>query len=393
MQRIDKDTFLRSFKVLSNQSFDLLLGAGASISSGIPSGSDLVWHFKREILSSSGKINGKKFQDLKIEDNKNIIQSYFAEKGESHIVNPYSHYFNECYPDPLVRKDFLTSLVRDKKPSVGFMCLSAMIEQQKINTVWTTNFDDLIEKAINGLNYKSCQIVSPENSGSVQNFRPDIPTVVKLHGDFRYDPLQNTDEDLQKLEESLHQYFVEAPTKRGLLVVGYSGSDESVLQSLEMALENKNAFPKGLIWCIPKDVIPNERLTRLIEKANAQNQRSGFMLIDSFDFFLHELYKICELANAQIDSIANERFEKRQTFRLNQNPSATLPILLNAIKAKSFPKSTFLTKTDITGEGKWKRLREAIGNSNIVASFGKADSLNLFGNEQEIKDIFKKSFD
>ena len=63
MQRIDKDTFLRSFKVLSNQSFDLLRGAGASISSGIPSGSDLVWHFKREILSSSGKINGKMFQD------------------------------------------------------------------------------------------------------------------------------------------------------------------------------------------------------------------------------------------------------------------------------------------------------------------------------------------
>lgn len=152
MQKIDKDTFLRSFKVLSNQSFDLLLGAGASISSGIPSGSDLVWHFKREILSSSGKISGKKFQDLKIEDNKKIIQSYFAEKGENHIINPYSHYFNECYPDPLVRKDFLTSLVRDKKPSVGFMCLSAMIEQQKINTVWTTNFDDLIEKAINGLN-------------------------------------------------------------------------------------------------------------------------------------------------------------------------------------------------------------------------------------------------
>ena len=51
----------------SNQSFDLLLGAGASISSGISSGSDLVWHFKREILSSSGKINGKKFQDLKNE--------------------------------------------------------------------------------------------------------------------------------------------------------------------------------------------------------------------------------------------------------------------------------------------------------------------------------------
>ena len=353
MQKIDKDTFLRSFKVLSNQSFDLLLGAGASISSGIPSGSDLVWHFKREILSSSGKISGKKFQDLKIEDNKKIIQSYFAEKGESHIVNPYSHYFNECYPDPLVRKDFLTSLVRDKKPSVGFMCLSAMIEQQKINTVWTTNFDDLIEKAINGLNYKSCQIVSPDNASTVQQFKTDIPTVVKLHGDFRYDPLQNTDEELQKLEESLHQYFLDASTKRGLLVVGYSGSDESVLQTIEKALEKPNAFPKGLIWCIPKDVSPNERLTQLIELANKQNQRSGFMTIDSFDYFLHELYKICDLKNEHIDKIASERFEQRQFFRLTQNQSNTTPILLNAVKAKNFPKTRFSTKTKINGEGKW----------------------------------------
>lgn len=388
MQRIDKDTFLRSFKVLSNLSFDLFLGAGASISSGIPSGSDLVWHFKREILSSSGKINGKKFQDLKIEDNKKIIQSYFAEKGESHIVNPYSHYFNKCYPDPLVRKDFLTSLVRDKKPSVGFMCLSAMIEQQKINTVWTTNFDDLIEKAINGLNYKSCQIVSPDNASAVQQFKTDIPTVVKLHGDFRYDPLQNTDEELQKLEESLHQYFLDASTKRGLLVVGYSGSDESVLQTIEKALEKPNAFPKGLIWCIPKDVTPNERLTQLIEIANKQNQRSGFMTIDSFDYFLHELYKICDLKNEHIDKIAKERFEQRRIFKLTQNQANTTPILLNAIKATHFPKTIFSTKTTINGEGKWKRLREVLRDSNIVAAFSKGDTLSLFGNENEINKVF-----
>lgn len=389
MKIVDKDTFLRNFKVLSNQSFDLFLGAGASVSSGIPSGRDLVWYFKREILNSSGKINGKKFQDLKIEDNKKTIQSYFDEEDENNIANPYSYYIAQCYPDSLVRQEFLTGLVRDKKPSIGFLCLSALVEQHKINTVWTTNFDDLIEKAISGLNHQSCKIVSPENSGSFQIFKTDIPTIVKLHGDFRYDSLQNTDEELQKLEESLHQYFVDASTKRGLLVVGYSGNDESVLQSLEKALKSSNAFPKGLIWCIPKDVTPNKRLAQLIEKANEQNQRSGFMIIDSFDYFMHELYKICDLTNIQIDSIATELFVKRNTFRLNQNPSATLPILLNSIKAKSFPKSTFLTKTTISGEDRWIRLRKAIGDSNIVASFGKADSLNLFGNEQEIKDVLK----
>jgi hypothetical protein len=392
MIRIDKDTFLRSFKVLSNQSFDIFVGAGASISSGIPSGNDLVWYFKREILSSSGKINGRKFQDLKVESNKRILQSYFDEKGDLNIANPYSYYFNECYPDPIVRKDFLTELVRDKKPSIGFLCLAALVEQLKINVVWTTNFDDLIEKAINGLNYKSCQIVSPENASSVQNYKTDIPTVVKLHGDFRYDPLQNTNEELQQVEENLHNYFVKASSKRGLIVVGYSGGDESVLQTLEKALQKTNPFPKGLIWCIPKGLIPSLRLTKLIENANIQNKRSGFLEIDSFDFFLHEIYKICDLKNENIDTIAKDRFEQRQVFKLNQNQSGTLPVLLNAVKAKSFPKSIFSTKTKITGHGKWKKLREILEGSNVVASFTKGETLSLFGNETEIKELFNDYF-
>src|SRR5690606_32005265 len=250
-------------------------------------------------------------------------------------------------------QEFLANVVKDKKPSIGFMCLSTLVSKQKINTVWTTNFDDLIEKAISKLDI-SCQVVSPENAKSVQNYRNDIPTVVKLHGDFRYDALQNTDEELQQLEENLHNYFLQAATQRGLLVVGYSGSDESVLQTLEKALEKPNAFPKGLIWCIPKDVSPNERLTNLIDKANAQNQRSGFMVIDSFDCFLHELYTVCELETEQIDSIADERFKQKQVFRLTQNQSNTTPILLNAIIAKYFPKRLFSTKVKINEESKWK---------------------------------------
>jgi len=388
MRRIDKNTFLRSFKVLSNQSFDLFLGAGASISSGIHSGSDLVWQFKRELLSVSGKINGKKFQDLKIESNKKIIQSYFVEE-DAKVTNRYSYYFEQCYPDPLVRQEFLTNLVKDKKPSIGFMCLSALVSKQTINTVWTTNFDDLIEKAISKLDI-SCQVVSPENAKSVQNYRNDIPTVVKLHGDFRYDALQNTNAELQRLEENLHNYFLHAATQRGLLIVGYSGSDESVLQTIEKALEKPNVFPKGLVWCIPKEVTPSERLTSLIKKAHEQNQRSGFMVIDSFDYFLHEIYTVCELENEQIDSIANERFKQKQVFRLTQNQSNTTPILLNAIKAKYFPKSLFSTKTKINGEGKWKKLREVLQDSNIVAAFSKGETLSLFGDENEIKQVLKE---
>lgn len=381
---IDKDKFFRSFKIQRKHSLDLFLGSGASVASGIPTGGELVLHFKRDILISQGKINAHKYKDLRIESVRKEIEQYF---DDSNIANPYSSYFEEFLQHPEDRRNFLTELIKDKKPSIGFLCLASLIEQEKINTVWTTNFDDLIEKAIHTLNYQSCQIVSPDNANSVNNFRKDIPTVVKLHGDFRYDSLQNTDEELQKLEDSLHNYFLESASKKGLIVIGYSGSDKSVMTTLNKTLEKENAFPKGLIWCIPKGIKPNDELTYLIEKSNRQNSRSGFVEIDSFDYFLHELYKITEIKNETIEKIAETTFEQRTPFEISQPKSNVKPILLNTIKVNSFPKTVFSTKVNFQGEGQWKKLREVISNKNIVGSFHKGELL-LFGNESEIKTVF-----
>ena len=384
MIRIDKDKFFRSFKVQAKQSFDIFLGSGASFASGIPIGKELVLHFKREILISQGKINAEKYRDIRIESVRKEIEQYF---DDSNIVNPYSYYFEEFLQHPEDRRNFLSNLIKDKKPSIGFLCLASLIEQKKINTVWTTNFDDLIEKAIHTLNYQSCQIVSPDNANSVNNFRQDIPTVVKLHGDFRYDSLQNTDNELQKLENSLHNYFLESASKRGLIIIGYSGSDKSVMTTLNKALEQDNAFQKGFYWCIPKGVEPNKELIALIGKANKQNGRSGFIEIDGFDYFLYELYKITELKNKTIEKIAETSFEQRKPFEITQPNSNVEPILLNAIKVNQFPKTVFSTKVNFHGEGQWKKLREMINHKNIVGAFHKGELL-LFGNESEIKTVF-----
>ena len=386
MNKIDKDKFLRSFKIQNKQSFDIFLGSGASVSSGIPTGGELVLHFKREILISQGKIDSKKFSDLKIESIRNEIEKHFCDEK---ITNPYSYYFEEYLQYAEDRRDFLTDLVKDKKPSIGFLCLSSLVEQKKINTVWTTNFDDLIEKSISTLHYQSCTIVSPENASSVKNFRVDIPRVVKLHGDFKYDTLQNTDDELQKLEENLHNYFIDSASKKGLLMIGYSGSDNSVMTSIDKILDIQNSFPKGLIWCIPRGIKPNKSLIELIEKANKQNGRSGFIEIDNFDFFMHELYKTSEIHDETIDSIAKNSFEDKKPFKIIQPPSNTNPILLNTIKVISFPKTLYSTKVSFQGVGQWKELRRILDNKNIVGAFHKQELL-LFGSEIEIKNTLEE---
>lgn len=319
MITIDKNVFLRSFKVVPQNSFDLFLGSGASISAGIPSGGELIWYFKREILNTDGKIDGKKIKDLRIESNKRLIQSFFNANEESKIENPYSHYFELCYPDPQIREDFLTGIIKDKKPSIGHLCISVLIQNKKIHTIWTTNFDDLVEKAINSTDGLSCSVISTKDSNSLSGFRNDIPKVVKLHGDFRYDKLQNTDSELKNLEDSLHNQFVSNCQQKGLIVVGYSGYDKSVLKSLSEIINGDNPFPRGLIWCLPKGVNPSTELISLITAANDKNQRSGFLFIDSFDYFLHELYTISEIKNESIDSLAKVKFEQRAPFRTIQS--------------------------------------------------------------------------
>ena len=46
---LSQEQFIRNYSVMADGEVDFFLGAGASIASGIPTGSDLIWEFKRSI--------------------------------------------------------------------------------------------------------------------------------------------------------------------------------------------------------------------------------------------------------------------------------------------------------------------------------------------------------
>ena len=55
--RMDFDAFLRSFKQSKNGSFAFLLGAGASITSGVQSAEDCIWDWKKLIYVTNNPTN------------------------------------------------------------------------------------------------------------------------------------------------------------------------------------------------------------------------------------------------------------------------------------------------------------------------------------------------
>lgn len=78
----------------------MLLGVGASISSGIMSGGQMVWDFKRKIYCIENKISEAMFLDMSKETAQREIQVYLDAKGEHpslYSTEEYSHYFEYLF--------------------------------------------------------------------------------------------------------------------------------------------------------------------------------------------------------------------------------------------------------------------------------------------------------
>ncbi len=62
MNRLEFDEFLRSVSISKNDTYSLLLGAGSSISSGIPSANDCIWDWKGTIYKSNNSATDCKYR-------------------------------------------------------------------------------------------------------------------------------------------------------------------------------------------------------------------------------------------------------------------------------------------------------------------------------------------
>jgi hypothetical protein len=70
------DAFVRAIGVKSNTPSSLFLGAGASITSGIPSAALCIWEWKRDIFLTNNPGLEEQFSELSLPSVKNRIQRW-----------------------------------------------------------------------------------------------------------------------------------------------------------------------------------------------------------------------------------------------------------------------------------------------------------------------------
>ncbi len=260
--------------------FTLFLGAGASISSGIKSAWGMIEEWRA-----------------------NYIDMYDIETLESqpwyNKTAEYSELFEALYDQPTQRREYIENCIIDAKPSWGYVYLANLLQKKHFNTIFTTNFDDLINESCYAFSNKLRPVVCAHDS-SIKNIRltSNRPKIIKLHGDFLFDNIKNTVRELESLEDNMRSKFRQYASEFGMIVIGYAGNDRSIMDTLNTLLHSGTAFPHGIYWCIRKDSEPSDDVKNL-----ARFPRFHLVEIDSFDDFVAELHQ--ELGCELQDEVAN----------------------------------------------------------------------------------------
>lgn len=351
----------------------MFLGAGASISSGIPSAGLCLWEWKRDIFLTNNHGLEDQFAELSLPSVKDRIQRWLDGKGGHPLAGSdeeYSHYIEKCYPSAENRRAYFQSKVQAAKPHVGYQLLCAMAEAEIVRSVWSTNFDNLTSRA--AANFRLTPVeVGMDTQGRVfrQPTKGEV-VCVALHGDYRYDPLKNTTDELRDQDAALRQALIDMAKDVSLIVCGYGGRDRSIMEALQAAYSQAGAGT--LYWCGFGDEIPDSAQT-LLEVAK-KNGRSGFFVPTmGFDDVLTRLARFCLTATQrqQYEAILSKATETAQFAR---SPFVIAPgpiggiIKSNAFEITIPSEVLSLEIQDWPAEKPWEWVRQIARDNGFTAA-------------------------
>jgi len=302
-----QNTLLQLLNINDGGDLIFLLGAGCSISSGCLAANKLVYEFKKRIYCADKSIrlgNGQMIDEIRLEED---ISSYF---DDSCISNPYSYYFSKCFPDYLDRNTFIKTQFHGKKPSLGYLCFANYLISKKVKYVLTTNFDNLIEASIHKTDETYDFTIVSENQ---QPILSSALNIIKVHGDYKYDAIKNTETELVDIERNLKENLLKIPSSK-IIVIGYSGMDNSVMGFLEAYLDNNKS--SQLIWCGVKEELNNDRIKSLLKKG----RDSYYQVISGFDSLFENYYKTFGPTNDVIENISNNTINSAFAINVSNQP-------------------------------------------------------------------------
>lgn len=244
----------------------LLTGAGASISSGYPSGSRVRDEYLQFLY---GKL-----------DVQQLARLFQEEFGEAASFSAVSGRMKQRFAEDSMRA-VIGPLFQSATPNAAYKKLSGLIDNRFFALdVFTTNWDPALETCVERA--KPVVEVADMRIGTEWHFK-----IHKLHGTFDRPETLVWDQDvLRKWQiDKLRAELYEHP----LLVIGYSASDRDVMDAILPAIR-ESPIREAWVVGLSSDKAPSAEIRSLLEAADKPNN----YINASFDEFIDEFCKAVE---------------------------------------------------------------------------------------------------
>lgn len=272
----------------------LLLGAGASVKSGIPLSGQVVeiaakWAYCQE-------------QGFHLED-PSVRRSDWLKWLEQHTWFNESRGLEDNYSVALEnllgprenRKQFFLRLLDPNVPaSSGYNHLLEVLDTGHIHTVLTTNFDHVLPdlRVMRRRPHFLEQIKTPADFTKFST-SPAHPQLVYLHGSVEHYTDKNRVDEVQKLDSGLITLLSPLLRDHPLIVVGYRGAEPSIMHHLLLdQCSATNDFRQGVFWCTLEN---DEDDLHPLTKEFSDRIRSNFQAvhISGFDDVMSLIAEVC----------------------------------------------------------------------------------------------------
>jgi protein O-mannosyl-transferase len=242
-QKITIHGFLNEFKrrheQMTDRPFCWILGSGASIQSGIPTGRELVNIWLKELHDLEDP-DGIGFEEWVTAENLSIPG---FELGSA--ANFYPWIYQRRFRDyKELGYAFLEKTMDHAEPSFGYSVLAQIMATTSHNVAVTTNFDNLISDALSTYTRTFPLVCGHESlTGYI---RPNLrrPLIAKIHRDLLLAPLSNP-EEIAKLPGEWAMALTKIFDRFTPIVIGYGGNDGSLMGFLRGVAPIEG----GIFWC------------------------------------------------------------------------------------------------------------------------------------------------
>jgi Tfp pilus assembly protein PilF/NAD-dependent SIR2 family protein deacetylase len=193
-----------------------LVGAGFSLSAGIPLAGRLVEE----------------------------IKATFPCAYDEAKIKVYNHVMGELTPHQ--RSILLTDYIDQAKVNWAHLALAQLFQANKIDRILTVNFDPLILKACSMVG-EFPAVYDLATASEFKESRISPKSVFYLNGQHTGFAMLNAEEELDKHKDRLNDIVRNTGTKRIWVVVGYSG-DADPLADVLKDIAQSSGFDNGLYW-------------------------------------------------------------------------------------------------------------------------------------------------